>query len=118
MPRVSRGWIKQPLAAAEVAFHPSIRPSGKFHLRFCVCPTDFAEPVAEEQLRGQAPDAEPWLGPMPKPGRGPPAPAHVPASSTTRDQLVDVYANYISGELTIYVVPVQAKPLINILHTF
>lgn len=60
-PRVSRGWIKQPLVAVEVAFHPSIRPSGKFHLRFCVCPTDFAEPVAEEQLRGQAPDAEPWL---------------------------------------------------------
>lgn len=55
---------------------------------------------------------------LPKPRRANPVPGLVLAFSTANYQLVDVHTNYISGGLnSIYVVPLQAKPLINILHT-
>lgn len=94
MPRDSRGWIKCPLPQGGCS-------SSKSCLHFCICLTDSAETLAESSAARGPGERSPC--PRLAHGRqGDPVPGRVPAFPTTNFQLVDVYTDYISGGLILF----------------
>lgn len=91
-------------------------PSSKFRVHFCICLADFWRAGGRSSCLAWL-----WSPACPGPAQVPPgnpAPAQVPPPHRRFSTGWHVHWLHFRRTCSIYVVPLQAKPLINILHTF